>query len=148
MADVIVYSKGGDIYWGRHPDRSIKEWKEFGKRHGIKARFIYSGYHYYDNKTYGVIVFDNKKWDRKELQKRRNNGLLGIRRFKYTLSTKKRVKVKGYKKTVKNKRKMVYYSQIVPLSDHLARYKGKAYVTKENLSSAPELVTLQEETLG
>lgn len=76
----IVYGNGGDRYFGEYPDKPLKFWKKFGKEHNFK--YLYKGYHYYDGKKKSVVVFDNKKWSREEIERRKNNGFLGIRVYR------------------------------------------------------------------
>jgi len=76
----IVYLDGGDRYMGEQEDRTLKEWLKYGYEHNQK--FLYKGYRYFDNKKDIVVVFDTKRWSRKELEKRRQNGFLGITEHK------------------------------------------------------------------
>jgi len=73
----IVYGDGGDKYFGEHEVKPLGYWKKFGKKRGYK--FLYKGYRVLGGKRDIVVVFDNELWDKKEIEKRRKNGFLGIR---------------------------------------------------------------------
>jgi len=60
-------------------ERPAKFWVKFAKTHGFS--FVYKGFHYYEGKKYQVVVFSNKLWSEKEIERRRNNGFKGIKRY-------------------------------------------------------------------
>ena len=73
----IVYGDGGNKYYGDYEAKPLSYWKEFGKKRGYK--YLYKGFRYYAGKKDVVVVFDNVLWSDEEIDKRRNNGFLGIK---------------------------------------------------------------------
>lgn len=79
MSETIVYLKGGDQYMGSQKGRSLAQWKKYGRDH--RQKYLYKGFRYWDGKKNQVVVFDNKAWGLAEINRRKNNGFLGIRSY-------------------------------------------------------------------
>ena len=75
----IVYKNGGNVYLGKQKIQSLKFWIKKGKE--LNQKYLYKGYRYYNNQKDIVIVYDNDNWDKKEIEKRRKNGFLGIKKY-------------------------------------------------------------------
>jgi hypothetical protein len=78
--EVLVYDNGGSVFGGRRAPQSLEEWKKEGRER--KKRWMYKGYHPFGGVTYSVVVYDNEKWDAKELARRKENGFLGIKVYR------------------------------------------------------------------
>ena len=77
----LVYLDGGETYHGIDNSYNIRQWKKFGRDKNQK--YMYTGYRFWKGQEEDiVIVFDTKKWDKKEIERRDKNGFLGIQRFK------------------------------------------------------------------
>ena len=74
----IVYGKGGDLYLGYFPyEKPVSYWVKEGKKKGYK--WMYKGFRRFLGIKDQVVVFDDCRWDEKEIKRRRNNGFLGIK---------------------------------------------------------------------
>ena len=76
LSKVLVYTNGGSICWQTLDIRSSKMWRKFGRKHN--QRYMYEGNRYWNGKIDRVIVFDVRKWDKKEFAKRDFNGFKEI----------------------------------------------------------------------
>ena len=75
----LVYLNGGDRYMGLQEDKTLARWKKYGKELGMK--YLYKGFHYYENKKSSVCTFDNMNWSKAEMARRKANGFLGIKKY-------------------------------------------------------------------
>ena len=74
----IVYKNGSD-YIGEYEDKKLAKWKQLGIN--LNQYWMYKGYRYWNNQRDTVIVYDTEPWDAEEINRRRNNGFLGIKEY-------------------------------------------------------------------
>ena len=78
QTETIVYTDGGETYKGRLPNRSLDEWKQYGK--DANQTCLYKGRRYW-SESQQVVVFNTKRWDAAEIKRRKGNGFSGIREY-------------------------------------------------------------------
>jgi len=75
----LVYLDGGDKWkFFNHTD-TLPNWRIFGKERNQK--YLYKGYHWFDNEREIVVVFDTKRWGDDEIARRKANGFRGIKEY-------------------------------------------------------------------
>lgn len=77
--ETAVYIDGGNNCLGIKESHKLSYWLEYGRKHNQK--YLYKGYRWYNNKSDSVVVFDTKRWDGEEINRRKYNGFLGIREY-------------------------------------------------------------------
>jgi len=81
--NALVYLDGGKAYIGYKNSYNIRQWEEYGREK--KQKYMYTGYRFFPSQEEDiVIVFDVKKWDKKELKRRDKNGFHGIQKYNLT----------------------------------------------------------------
>ena len=69
----LVYEDNGDTFLGEMNERSLKEWEKMCKEREYK--YLYKASRSYRGKVQDIIIFSDKKWDKREMEMRISSGL-------------------------------------------------------------------------
>ena len=75
----IIYRDSGNIYLGEHSMQDLSYWKWYGEQKN--ERYMYKGYRYLGDKKDIVIVYSRRRWNNKEVERRKSNGFKGIKEY-------------------------------------------------------------------